>query len=241
MIGWRGPAPCHNRAVSLAHIMRSQGADLRFFDSKLAGGGHLPGLEAPGSAPAASATRGTEAVTASPEPSVEDSPRFGESFRDEFEKHFPSIFRYLDRLSGDSDLAADVAQEAFIRLYRRGALPENTVSWLVVVARNLFWNARSKSRRRRRLLAGEDGGRIMSDANPSPASSLETSQCQRRVRAALGRLPEREREMLLLRYEGFSYREIAEMLDVTETSVGTLLVRAKRAFRRTLEEQGDAP
>lgn len=171
---------------------------------------------------------------------MEDSPTFGDTFREEFEKHFPTTFRYLDRLSGDPDLA-DIVQEAFIRLYRRVALPEDTGSWLVVVGQEPFGNARSKSRRRHRLLTGEDGERIMTDANPSPASGLETSRCQKIVRATLGRLPDRERKMLLLRYEGFSYREIAEMLDLTESSVETVLVRAKRAFRRALEEQGDAP
>lgn len=54
---------------------------------------------------------------------MEDSPTFGDTFREEFEKHFPTTFRYLDRLSGDPDLA-DIVQEAFIRLsdawlYRR--------------------------------------------------------------------------------------------------------------------------
>jgi len=46
--------------------------------------------------------------------------------------------------------------------------------------------------------------------------------------------------MLVLRYEGYTYREIAEALDITYASVGTLLVRAKEAFRRALEDRGDA-
>ncbi|UCF21171.1 MAG: sigma-70 family RNA polymerase sigma factor [Gemmatimonadota bacterium] len=164
---------------------------------------------------------------------------FDDEFREEFDRHFASLFRYLDRLSGDPDLAADVAQEAFIRLYRRGALPARTGSWLVVVARNLYRNARSKSRRRRRLLAGEQVRRAMGDSNPSPVFSLEAAGARKTVRKALDALPEREREILLLRYEGFSYREIAETLELKETSVGTLLLRAKQAFRRALEDSGD--
>jgi RNA polymerase sigma factor (sigma-70 family) len=110
-----------------------------------------------------------------------------------------------------------------------------------VVARNLFWNARSKSRRRLRLLAAEQARRAVGEANPSPAAHLEAARRRDHVRAALDKLPERDREMLLLRYEGFSYREIAETLDLKETSVGTLLVRAKDAFRRALEDEADAP
>lgn len=177
----------------------------------------------------------------SPDTPGGESRSFEAAFQEEFEAHYPSLFRYLDRLSGDPDLAADVAQDAFIRLYRRGAFPENTRSWLLVVARNLFRNARSKSRRRRRLLVGESARQTMGDPDPSPPLSLEAAAKQKRVRSALDRLPEREREMLLLRYSGFSYREIAEALSLKETSVGTLLVRAKEAFRRAVEGEGDAP
>ncbi len=183
--------------------------------------------------------QGGDEVTSSSD--RQESRSFEESFQDEFGKHFASLFRYLDRLSGDPDLAADVAQDAFIRLYRRGALPENTRSWLLVVARNLFRNARAKSRRRRRLLAGESARDAMADPDPSPTLSFEAARTRKGVRRALERLPEREREMLLLRYSGFSYREIAETLELKETSVGTLLVRAKEAFRRAVEDQGDAP
>ncbi len=185
--------------------------------------------------------RGSDEVTSSPDQWDGESRPFEEAFRDEFGKHFGPLFRYLDRLSGDPDLAADVAQDAFIRLYRRGALPTHTGSWLLVVARNLFRNARSKTRRRRRLLTSESARDAMGDPNPSPTSSLETAVRRKIVRSALESLPEREREMLLLRYSGFSYREIAEALELKETSVGTLLVRAKEAFRRAVEDRGDAP
>jgi RNA polymerase sigma-70 factor (ECF subfamily) len=55
------------------------------------------------------------------------------------------------------------------------------------------------------------------------------------VRSALDRLPARERELLLLRAEGYSYREMADALELNEASVGTLLARAKRAFRLAYE------
>jgi RNA polymerase sigma-70 factor (ECF subfamily) len=165
---------------------------------------------------------------------------FDDVFREEFERRFPPLFRYLDRLSGDPDLAADIAQEAFIRLYRRGALPLNSGSWLAVVARNLFHNARSKSNRRRRLLAREEAKQLVLDASPSPEADLATARKRKAVRSALDSLAPRERELLVLRYEGYTYREIAEILDLKPTSVGALLVRAKDALRRALGDCGDA-
>lgn len=168
------------------------------------------------------------------------SQSFDDSFRQEFERRYASLFRYVDRLSGDRDLAADVVQEAFIRLYQRGAMPSNIGSWLVVVARNLFHNARSKSARRRRLLEREGAQRTVADAIASPEMNLETARTRKAVRSALARLPMRDQELLLLRYAGYGYSEIAQTLDVNPASIGTLLVRAKEAFRTALESGGDA-
>ena len=169
-----------------------------------------------------------------------DARSFDDLFREEFSRRFASLFGYLDRLSGDPDLAADIAQEAFLRLYRRGAMPDNTGSWLAVVARNLFHNARAKSTRRRRLLSAGHLWPAGAAVNPSPEADLEATRKRQAVRAALDGLPEREREMLLLRYSGHSYREIATILSLNETSVGTLLARAKEDFRQALEDHGDA-
>src|SRR5688572_30052419 len=78
------------------------------------------------------------------------------SFQDQvvelFHSHFHRLVRYLDRLSGDPELASDLAQEAFVKLHRRGALPDHPEAWLITVAMNLFRNARSTAARRRRLL-----------------------------------------------------------------------------------------
>jgi RNA polymerase sigma-70 factor (ECF subfamily) len=156
---------------------------------------------------------------------------FDESFALLFEAQFPRLFRYLDRLSGEPDLAADLAQEAFIRLYRRGVMPERPEVWLVTVALNLFRNTRSTSARRLRLL-----GRWTQPAEATESSpGARDSERAEPVRAALRQLPPRDREMLLLRAEGYKYREIATALDLNEASIGTLLARAKRAFREIYE------
>ncbi len=60
------------------------------------------------------------------------------------------------------------------------------------------------------------------------------------MRAAIDRLPERERRLLLLRAEGYSYRDMAAALDLNEASVGTLLARARQAFRECYGDP-DAP
>lgn len=159
-----------------------------------------------------------------------------EAFVGLFRDSFPPLYRYLNRLAGDGDLAADLAQDAFVRLYRRRSLPDDPDAWLFTVATNLFRNAKTKRGNRTRLLSRGRGLRAHSDPAPAPDEHTEAGEEQRRVRAALDGLGLRERSMLLLAAEGYSYREIATILGLREASVGTLLRRAKDAFRSAYEK-----
>lgn len=163
-----------------------------------------------------------------------DEPDFERGLAELFEAEFPRLFRLIDRLGGDPDLASDLAQEAFVRLYRRGSLPDAPPAWLAAVAMNLFRNDRTTASRRRRLLTLARGADAHADPAPEPDASIESQESRVAVRAALDRLPERERRLLLLRAEGYGYREIAEIVGVGETSVGTYVARAKEAFMREL-------
>ncbi len=158
-----------------------------------------------------------------------------------FEAHFRRLFRYLDRVSGDPELAADLAQEAFVKLYRRGSLPDRPEAWLITVAMNLFRNVKTTRSRRRRLLTDHRAESALADPAPSPADAVDVTESGARVRAAIDALPERERRMLLLRAEGYGYKDIATALGLNEASVGTLLARAKRAFREGYGDEPDAP
>jgi RNA polymerase sigma factor (sigma-70 family) len=161
---------------------------------------------------------------------------FDHAFEELFDNEFARVFRYLDRLSGEPDLAADLAQEAFVRLYQRGSMPDRPLPWLVTVALNLFRNTRSTEARRARLLAGAQVEMTAAEPARFPDRVAETESI--RVRDALNALTERERELLLLRAEGYSYRELAAALRLHEPSIGTLLARAKQAFR---EAYGEGP
>lgn len=165
---------------------------------------------------------------------------FGHAFRRVFESDFERVRRILHRLSGDPDLACDLAQDAFVRLYERGSLPESPASWVITVGLNLLRNAQSSDVRRRRLLTIARGERSHSDPPPAPDDEVTRAELRARVRTALDALPERDRALLLLRAEGFSYKEMAVALDLHEASVGTLLLRAGRRLRGGLHDD-DAP
>jgi RNA polymerase sigma-70 factor (ECF subfamily) len=150
-----------------------------------------------------------------------------------YHARFQSLFRYLDRLTGDEDLAQDLAQDTFVRLYRRGTMPDDPPAWLGTVATNLFRDQRRQSRRRAELVAEHAPDAAPSDP-PAADATVLVREARTQARAALDALPSRDRTLLLLRHEGYSYRELAIAIGVAEGSVGTLLVRATRMFREAV-------
>lgn len=146
-----------------------------------------------------------------------------------FDRVYPVLFRYLHRLTGDADAAEDAAQEAFVRLTEQSLPEDEAKPWLFTVATNLIRDRARKASRHRRLEPHVPTPR----APDGPAVSAERKERITMVRSALDELSERDRTMLLMREEGFKYREIAEAVDVAPGSVGTLLARAARRFEET--------
>ena len=161
--------------------------------------------------------------------------RFHDQFVSLYDANYQRLYRYLDRMSGDPELAADLAQETFIRLYQRASAPDQPQAWLITVALNLFRNVKSSRTRRLRLLTDTRGERAQSDPEVPADDATEAGELRERVRAALQQLSERDRGLLLLRAEGYSYRDVAVALALNEASIGTLLARAKRAFQEAYE------
>ncbi len=151
-----------------------------------------------------------------------------------FESHWDAVCRVLSRLLSDTDAAGDLAQEVFVQLYRKPPAGEDVPlrAWLYRVALNRGYNALRADRRRRTredlvayssAEAGGDGSSLAEVANRAEERDA--------VRQALVRLPQRQRDCLVLRAEGLSYAEIAAAIGVAPGSVGTLLARAERAFK----------
>jgi RNA polymerase sigma-70 factor (ECF subfamily) len=133
---------------------------------------------------------------------------------------------------GDVDEAEDLALETFWRLYHHSPhLEENKLGgWLYRVATNLGFNA-LRARRRRLQYETRAGTSALEDGRPiDPAQALEQTQERQRVQTALGRMSARSARLLVLRYSGLSYAEIAGAMGVAPGSVGTLLARAEAEF-----------
>jgi RNA polymerase sigma factor (sigma-70 family) len=144
-----------------------------------------------------------------------------------FDEHYKALYRYLVRLSGDADVAADAVQEAFLRLVERPPpVGGSARAWLFKVATNVVLETTRARSRRTRLLAGSPARAPVGDAPRSPYELVEADEQRRVVAQALAALSDKERTAVLMREEGFSHREIAEAVGTTTGSVGTLVARA---------------
>lgn len=155
------------------------------------------------------------------------------SFRSFFDEWYPRLVLYLRARLGDADHAEDIAQEAFVRLLDN--TPRDRVGWLFAVASNLAVDQQRVANGRARHLTLMRAARKGS-ADPGPEQELLRAELVTRVRTALAALPERDRDLLLLRHGGWPYRDIARALGVAPSSVGSLLTRAERRFASTYEE-----
>ncbi len=153
-----------------------------------------------------------------------------------FDDQFPQLYRYCLRMTGEPDVAEDVAQEAFVRLVRddvQGPLPA-VRAWLFRVASNLVRDQYRVGENRRRLLEIHP---VTPAGSLDPQAELERSERIDQVRAVLADLSERDLTLLLMKEEGFSYGEIADVIDVKASSIGTLLARAQRRFAQLYRAQ----
>lgn len=146
-----------------------------------------------------------------------------------FDEHYTALVRYVLRLTGDGDVAEDIAQESLVRLFdhRVSGSGSGIRAWLYKTATHLVRDRYRVESNRQRLL---ERNPVRPGALESPDRSLERDETRAAVREALDALPERDKEILLMRYSGFSYKEIASAVGVAATSIGTLLSRAEQRF-----------
>jgi RNA polymerase sigma-70 factor (ECF subfamily) len=167
------------------------------------------------------------------------------SFAELVDRHKDSVYGTLMRLTGDPDVAEELAQETFVRAYRglgkfRGESRFGT--WLVQIAVNL---ARDRIRERQRqrgrvvsldeLLERDADSPVLAESRPQydPLAEVSERDLLRRFEQSLQELPPGYREVFLLHHiQGLSYEDIAQM---TGDSVGSLKVRTHRA-RKLLKE-----
>ena len=152
-------------------------------------------------------------------------------------KYREPLFRHARYILKDSQLAADVCQEVFIKALREGRFFNEDFkmkAWLYRVTSNLCFN-RVRDRRRRSAILETIPKKRSTDADQ--VDVLFGEQQQKKILDAMDRLSDNHRKILMLRYySDLSYAEIAEALDI---KLGTVMSRLSRAKQRLMEVLDD--
>jgi RNA polymerase sigma-70 factor (ECF subfamily) len=159
-------------------------------------------------------------------------------FRNEYGRVADQLYTFLMRTVGDPDSAADILQEAAYRAYRsrkkfRGESSFKT--WIYRIAINTVKNHWVRNQREMR---GSEAIKELGVMNsPTPENLFTGKEKASELSRALMMLKEEYRIPFMLKHlDGLSYREISEVLGITENSARVKVYRARHVLRKTLEE-----
>ena len=159
-----------------------------------------------------------------------------EGFAELYERTFPRVYAYVASLLRDRSAAEDVTAQAFERAYRkrrsyrpaRGSMD----AWLFGIARNAALDELRRRKRRATLEVDPED-----TASPTPEDHAELALRRETVRAALASLDGQERDLIALKFAGgLSNGEIARVLRMSETNVGTRLHRTITKLREACHD-----
>lgn len=149
------------------------------------------------------------------------------------------LLRYATRMLNDPDRARDVVQDTFVKLMAqpRETINGHTVEWLFTVCRHRALDVLRKESRMKRF----DSGQLerVTAGDPRPGRALEQAEAQAAALKLIDRLPPNQQEVVRLKFQnGFSYKEISRITDLSVGNVGFLIhtavsrLRAEFAARR---------
>ncbi|MFT4702403.1 MAG: RNA polymerase sigma-70 factor (ECF subfamily) [Bradymonadia bacterium] len=161
-----------------------------------------------------------------------------------FDRHERSVFRFVLRSTGDTERAAEITQDAFMKVVSHAKSYKPTAkfrTWLFAIVRNLCIDEARKNKRRRTLSldapvadgAGETFVDRLLDANASGGTSeIEKKAFLAHLQEGLAALPDEQREVFLLsQVEGLRFVEIARILEISDNTVKSRMRYALATLR----------
>jgi len=154
---------------------------------------------------------------------------------DVYRAEYPRLVGIVFRITGDRGQAEELASEALFRLIARPQLfrpTENLSGWLYRTAMNLGLNALKARTRRTKYENAASIETVRTETLLDPLNEILRAEEQHKVRRVLKTLKNTDAQLLLLRHGGFSYQEMAEVLEINPASVGKQLSRAMVEFEK---------
>jgi RNA polymerase sigma-70 factor, ECF subfamily len=164
------------------------------------------------------------------------------AFEQLIERHQALVIGTVARMLGSNSDVEDLAQQVFLRVWRSAAryVPRaKFTTWLLKITRNLVFNEMRRTKRQAHVPMQPDTQAeelpMKDESVQSPAESLLEHELQQAIEDAIIELPATQRMALILRrYEGRSYEEIAAILDLSVPAVKSVLFRARTELRARL-------
>ncbi len=159
------------------------------------------------------------------------------SFDEVYRKHYHELRRFGRQLNVSVEKCEDLTQEAFLRYYlelKKNVVFDNPRAWLYKVFLNLFKTHINSNRHE--FIDSEIARRVY-EPTDDLHDKFTKNERQRIVLEMLDQLTKKEKEILLLYHNGFSYSEMAEIMEINPNSVGKTLVRAIERLKKTLKIQ----
>jgi RNA polymerase sigma-70 factor (ECF subfamily) len=157
------------------------------------------------------------------------------AFRDLIERHQRVVIATIHRAIGDAWEAEDLAQRVFLQIYRSAGRYQPTAkftTWMFTIVHNTIRNEYRRRARHAATSLDEVGEHVPDSRAADPARQVAETELQERIQAAIGELPANQRTAVILcRYEGQSYDEIAAVLGCTIPAVKSLLHRARETLK----------
>lgn len=151
-------------------------------------------------------------------------------FKSHYDKWSDTVYRFLYYKTGDKSLCEDLVHDVFVKYWNRIEKDDiqNIKNYLITIAKNLMIN---HTRHQKVILKFQQN--FCPDSIKSPLFNLEVSEFKNKLEKAISELPDGQREVFLLnRVDGLKYREIAELLQISQKAVEKRMTNALQILRQ---------
>ena len=162
----------------------------------------------------------------------------GDWIRDAIKNHECVLIRYATRLLKDEDRARDVVQDTFLKLCKQeqAKVEGHLSAWLYTVCRNRAFEVLRKEKRMNPM--NDLQMEMTRSDDPDPSHSLSQHDDKGLIQTLISDLPERQQELIRLKFQDeLSYKEIAQVMDLSVSNVGVILHEAIKKIRKEFKNQ----
>jgi RNA polymerase sigma-70 factor, ECF subfamily len=168
-----------------------------------------------------------------------------EAFETLVTRHQHSVVGTAAKMLGGAADAEDIGQQVFVRVWKHAARYQPSAkftTWLMTITRNLVFNELRRRRRSQQVSMDADEGetirhQYVDEQAVAPSEEILDSELHEAIDAAIASLPETQRLAIVLRrYEGMPYEEIAEVLKTSVPAVKSILFRARAELKARLKK-----